>query len=124
MNPENTCPVCGYGMGAPPKDYRICPCCGTEFGVSDVNASIAELREAWMKTGPEWWGDLDAKPVNWDPIQQMGDAGIVVKRPAASEPSAVSTATTSKTIGGSDWGRGVLSAAPQSGDRSPSWVCD
>jgi hypothetical protein len=125
MKTENTCPVCGYQMEAPPKNYRICPSCGTEFGVNDVNASIAELREAWMKTGPQWWGDSDLRPADWDPMTQMENAGIVVKRPAASQPSTVSTATASRTIGGSDWGRGLVAAPAQSrDDRSPSWVCD
>jgi len=97
MKPENTCPVCGFEMEAPPKDFRICPSCGTEFGVHDVNASIAELREAWMRTGPKWWSSVDARPENWDPITQMANAGIAVKRPAASQPSAVSTSTASST---------------------------
>src|SRR5437868_7487764 len=99
MKTENTCPVCGYQMEGKPENYRICASCGTEFGVSDVNASIAELREAWMETGPKWWGDEDLRPADWDAIRQMEDAGIAVRRPAASEPSAVSTSTASRTIG-------------------------
>lgn len=125
MKTENTCPVCGFEMEAPPKDYRICSSCGTEFGVSDVNSSIAELRESWMSTGPAWWSRYDPAPANWDPIDQMEKAGIVVKRPAATTESAVSTATSSRTIGGSDWGRGSVAAAAQPrGDRSPAWVCN
>jgi hypothetical protein len=99
---ENSCPVCGFEMEAPPKDYRICPSCGTEFGVHDVNATIADLREAWMNTGPKWWSRADVQPVDWDPIAQMEKAGIVIKRPAASEP-AISTATGSITVSGPDW---------------------
>src|SRR6266446_4815425 len=49
---ETTCPVCGYEMDDPPRDYNICPSCGTEFGLHDVNASISELRAAWLQTGP------------------------------------------------------------------------
>jgi len=125
MNIENMCPVCGYEMEAPPKDYRICPSCGTEFGVHDVNATVAELREAWMKTGALWWSKLDPVPANWEPITQMEKAGIFVKRPAASQATAVSTATASNTIGGRDWGRGwVASASGQPGDISPVRVCD
>ena len=31
----NLCPVCGYrGLEAPPANFLICPCCGTEFGCS------------------------------------------------------------------------------------------
>jgi A2L zinc ribbon protein len=80
MNIEKMCPVCGYEMEAPPKDYRICPSCGTEFGVHDVNATVAELREAWMKSGPRWWSKVDPLPANWDPITQMKNAGIAVKQ--------------------------------------------
>jgi len=80
-------------MEAPPKDYRICSSCGTEFGVNDANASIAELRDAWIRTGPKWWSNTDPQPVNWDPIRQMENAGIVVKRPPASEPLSVSTSS-------------------------------
>jgi predicted amidophosphoribosyltransferase len=46
---ENMCPVCGYGMPDPPRDYNICPCCGTEFGHHDQNASIEDIRLAWLK---------------------------------------------------------------------------
>jgi hypothetical protein len=111
MNNENLCPVCGYEMEAPPRDYRICPSCGTEFGVHDVNSTIADLREAWMKTGPRWWSRTDSVPANWDPISQMEKAGIVMKRPAASESVDVGTATSSRTIRRGGWGDGVVSAA-------------
>jgi len=124
MKTEKSCPVCGYEMEAPPKDYRICPSCGTEFGLHDVNASIGELRDAWFSTGPEWWSKTTAKPENWNPITQMADAGIVVKRPAASEASAVSTATGSSTIGGRDWKGWVASTSGQLGDISRVVRCD
>ncbi len=75
---ENLCPVCGYEMEAPPRDYRICPSCGTEFGVHDVNASIEELREAWIKTGPKWWSTTDPQPEGWDPYAQLASLGITV----------------------------------------------
>jgi|SRR5882724_3462466 len=103
MNIENRCPVCGYNMEAPPKDYRICPSCGTEFGISDVNASIAELRDAWIKTGPKWWSKTDMMPANWDPIGQMENAGISVKRPQATERVSVSTSSSTAVVGGRDW---------------------
>jgi hypothetical protein len=124
MKIENFCPVCGYEMAVPPKNYNICSSCGTEFGVHDVNASIAELREAWMKTGPKWWSKTAPQPEKWDPINQMASAGILVKRPATSEPSAVSTATGSNTIGGRDWKGWAVSASGQPGDRSRVVVCD
>jgi hypothetical protein len=101
MNIENKCPVCGYEMEAPPKDYRICPSCGTEFGVNDVDATIPELRESWMKTGPRWWSKVDPMPADWEPIAQMEEAGIVVKRP--SQSSAIGTSTSSRVIGSKSW---------------------
>ncbi len=58
-NMINICPVCGYLMEDPPKDYNICPSCGTEFGYHDLNSSIAELRAAWLRTGPRWWSRVE-----------------------------------------------------------------
>ena len=126
MKNENRCPVCGYEMEAPPKDYRICPSCGTEFGVHDVNATIADLREAWMKTGPRWWSRTDPMPTGWNPIAQMEGAGIVVKRPVAREPLAVSTSTGSRTrtAEGAKEGWAVAASPWVSGGKSPSVVCD
>jgi len=73
---KNLCPVCGYNMDDPPRDYNICPSCGTEFGLHDLNASIIELREAWIKSGPKWWSNTDTKPEGWDPYAQLGTLGI------------------------------------------------
>jgi len=83
MNIENLCPVCGFEMEAPPKDYRICPSCGTEFGVHDANASIVELRTAWIKTGPTWWSKTDPQPRDWDPLAQLeGITEVATVKPA------------------------------------------
>lgn len=67
----NICPVCAYKMDDPPRDYNICPSCGTEFGVSDLNSSILELREMWIKTGPKWWSVTDPQPMGWNPFAQL-----------------------------------------------------
>src|SRR5882672_7484629 len=109
MSNENLCPVCGFEMEAPPKDYRICPPCGTEFGVSDANATIAELRDAWMSTGPIWWSDSDSRPDNWDAIAQMEKAGIVVKRQPTSEPYSISTSSSTSSVPIKSWGAWVVS---------------
>jgi len=71
LNEQYLCPVCGYGMQEPPENYNICPSCGTEFGVHDVNASIQELRTVWLQGGCNWWSCSDPKPVNWNPYQQL-----------------------------------------------------
>src|ERR1700674_3401585 len=68
---NNFCPVCGYGMEDQPANYNICPSCGTEFGVHDVNASILSLRQNWLNTGPRWWSTTDPEPPNWAPLKQL-----------------------------------------------------
>lgn len=70
---ENICPVCGFQMDEPPKDYNICPSCGTEFGVNDVNASVEELRAAWIQSGPKWWSPTDPQPADWNPFAQLAE---------------------------------------------------
>ena len=53
---EYTCPVCDYHkMTDPPKDYEICPSCGTEFGLDDNVTTHAELREEWERNGSKFW---------------------------------------------------------------------
>lgn len=76
VSTENLCPVCGFKMDAPPRDYNICPSCGTEFGLHDANASIIELREAWIKTGPKWASATDHQPPDWDPYAQLALLGL------------------------------------------------
>lgn len=65
------CPVCGFDMDDTPDDYNICPCCGTEFGLHDHNASYEQLRTAWLRTGPRWWSKTDTAPENWNPYTQL-----------------------------------------------------
>jgi hypothetical protein len=58
-----TCPVCEYdGMDYPPEDYNICPCCGTEFGLGDVEWGVEALREEWIKGGRKWWSKYAPEP--------------------------------------------------------------
>lgn len=53
---HHTCPVCGYAqLVGPPKDYLICPSCGTEFGSDDVAVTHEELRIAWLAAGSPWF---------------------------------------------------------------------
>jgi cobalamin biosynthesis protein CbiD len=58
-------------MEEPPEQYNICASCGTEFGVHDVNASIEELRVAWLKTGLKWFSAVDPEPQDWNPYIQV-----------------------------------------------------
>ena len=71
-----TCPVCGYdGMPDPPADFEICPCCGTEFGNDDFDATHEELRARWVAGGARWWYTPEAPPAGWDPSEQLRRAG-------------------------------------------------
>jgi hypothetical protein len=50
-----TCPVCMFPrLPYPPRDYHICPCCGTEFGNDDADFSYEQLREMWIAGGANW----------------------------------------------------------------------
>lgn len=70
---EKLCTVCGYEMEDGPRDYNICPSCGTEFGVHDVNSTIDDLRELWLRSGPRWCSTVVAQPENWKPIMQLAE---------------------------------------------------
>jgi hypothetical protein len=70
---KSRCPVCMYpDMPYPPKDYHICPCCGTEFGNDDAFYSHDQLRRAWAESGAPWFfGD---PPPLWNPWTQLENA--------------------------------------------------
>ena len=66
------CPVCGFdGMIDPPKDFNICPCCGTEFGYEDHILTHGELRDMWIEEGCKWFSDYTTPPENWNPQDQL-----------------------------------------------------
>src|SRR6185437_11856974 len=83
------CPVCGFDMDRPPADYHICPCCGTEFGYHDANATHEELRQSWIKTGPKWWRDSE-RPENWNPYEQLAKIGRITTG-TSNSPAAAAT---------------------------------
>jgi len=77
------CPVCGYPdldeaaydeFGC--SSYNICPCCGTEFGYDDSTVIHADLRKKWISGGMLWWSQYKQAPDGWDPILQLGAAGM------------------------------------------------
>lgn len=68
---DKQCSVCGYEMEEGPRDYNICPSCGTEFGLHDVNSTIEDLRQVWLASGPRWYSSVDPQPENWNPIVQL-----------------------------------------------------
>ena len=66
------CPVCAYrGMPFPPVDCHICPCCGTEFGVDDLDLTHEELRTRWVSNGMPWFSRVTRPDANWDPSRQL-----------------------------------------------------
>jgi hypothetical protein len=70
-----TCPVCFYSkLSYPPRDYHICPCCGTEFGNDDADFSHAQLREMWIAGGANWF--FGRAPEFWNPWLQLIRAGF------------------------------------------------
>lgn len=66
-----TCPICGYtSLPAPPADYLICPCCGTEFGNDDQIHTAAALRARWIHGGMSWFSKATPPPEGWNAIEQ------------------------------------------------------
>jgi hypothetical protein len=75
-----TCPVCGFdSLPDPPADYKICPCCGTEFGLSDLIHSWDELRDRWLAKGARWFSQHTPEPAGWNPSVQLAVAGLLVR---------------------------------------------
>lgn len=72
----NRCPVCMYpSLAYPPRDYHICPCCGTEFGNDDAEFSHDQLREMWISAGARWF--FGKAPDHWNPWIQLINAGLI-----------------------------------------------
>jgi len=98
---DNLCPVCGYEMDDPPRDYNICASCGTEFGYHDINAAILDLRKSWLKSGPKWWSAVDPQPEGWQPFEQI--LRIASPSSAVFPASPFVTITTASSNKVNDW---------------------
>jgi hypothetical protein len=73
-----TCPVCGYqSLPGPPRDYEICPSCGTEFEYHDAVRTHAELRDRWVHQGALWHSRAVPKPYGWNASLQLLNAGFL-----------------------------------------------
>jgi len=73
-----TCPVCFYpDMPDRPRDYHICPCCGTEFGNDDQDLTQFQLRARWVNAGMRWF--FGQQPHGWDPQAQLERGSSVVE---------------------------------------------
>lgn len=83
------CPVCGYDeLPYPPRNFNICPSCGTEFENDDFGTTEAEvkqrqleLRNAWVTTGPSWFSRVTPQPPHWDGLAQLLHAGFPARLP-------------------------------------------
>lgn len=84
-----TCPVCGYpGLAEPPRNYSICPSCGTEFENDDYDRTYAQLRAAWLAKGAPWFSRATPRPVGWTALAQLLKAGLIVVTMGDSDPAA------------------------------------
>lgn len=75
-----TCPVCGYPSLTEPvwtdgggASFEICPSCGFQFGVSDVDEgySYGEWRQLWVEGGMKWNSPGVNPPDGWVPDEQL-----------------------------------------------------
>jgi|ERR1039458_10226877 hypothetical protein len=65
------CPVCGFYLDYPPKDFNICPSCGVEFDADTIEYSDEELRQAWMARGMTWSSSVIPRPASYNPVAQL-----------------------------------------------------
>lgn len=66
------CPVCSYDrLTKPPKDFYICPCCGTEFELDDDEQTPYELRSKWIAKDMPWFSTATPPPKDWSPYRQL-----------------------------------------------------
>lgn len=72
----NICPVCGFLMRYPARDWNICPSCGTEFGYDDAGRTHAELRHAWIDRGMQWWSPVESPPDGWNALEQLNNVVV------------------------------------------------
>jgi DNA-directed RNA polymerase subunit RPC12/RpoP len=95
------CPVCGYrGLRRPPVNYLICSSCGTEFGYQDFaetedrrRARWKELRAKWVLQDMPWFSRATPPPAEWNPINQLREAGldVMIEVPLAHAGTSVKT---------------------------------
>lgn len=72
-----TCPVCGYkDLPALPRDYEICPSCGTEFEYHDALKSHEQLRREWKQRGLVWHSRVIQQPSGWNGYVQLIEAHL------------------------------------------------
>jgi hypothetical protein len=65
------CPVCGFLLDYPADNFNICPSCGVEFGLDDIEYKVEELQVLWFKRGLTWTSAVIPKPTDYNPFQQL-----------------------------------------------------
>lgn len=80
------CPICGYqNITVLDKQgcttFEICDSCGSEAGcdynANSTNEHLEKTRMKWAKVrNYKWWSSTSKPPANWDPAEQMKQAGI------------------------------------------------
>lgn len=69
---KHTCLVCGFpGMEDAPANHEICPCCGTQFDLDDVERTHEQLRKAWIAGGMKWFSRTNRPPRDWSAKKQL-----------------------------------------------------
>jgi hypothetical protein len=55
-----------------------CPVCGFQFGFDDDSKHISyeQWRLTWINAGMHWWSGSGPAPKDWNPRQQLRDAGF------------------------------------------------
>jgi rubredoxin len=105
MQPNHTCPVCGYrGLSSAPyskfptlpmsddllppysqyfgdPSYEVCDCCGFEFGNDDEPGtagptSFRAYRHEWLEDGGQWFSP-SKRPPDWSLERQLRDAHLM-----------------------------------------------
>jgi len=70
------CLVCGYNQMEPLELGIICPSCGTQYGISDEDATYSELRRQWINVAhAQWWSRYTPQPAGWSAVTQLRNIG-------------------------------------------------
>jgi len=92
------CPVCYFDhLHEPPRNYNICPCCGTEFGNDDDGVSWKTLRDEWLANGAHWF--FEQPPIYWNPYGQLLRANVPLDNLAWAVPAGRSLPTRNNIMG-------------------------
>ncbi len=84
---DKICPACGYPelrygpyIIGTSESYEICPCCGFEFGVTDMDEgySYEQWRQKWIDEGMKWWSKSRHPSTQWNPVEQLRNIGVAI----------------------------------------------